>query len=372
MADAQIILAYSRTRGIVAVASGEKYGSAGKALVESGFQRGEAGVYCLPAEDPGVSRATVAGLVRRAETLGATVTTSSRRFIGDAADDIARLLPGQWETQVELYCHPVWQEDLVPWLWDSGELVRAVQSERIPYAATLTLTDGTSETTLLLVERPGHQLDYLVGAFSPSPFEEGYGGPHAPASIVLPPFPGRAARAITERYLPAFDRALHARRTTAVADALDRIRSEYRAWTAMVASGRDSDATPLSFDALGTATAQFLDTTWREFLTVTNHAPALMDRCRPTATLWSGDAEALAQLTVALTNAETVRENLARGARLTPAERNALTWPAVETWLTYGEVFLRQARAASPQPRPAIAATAPPRVLPSARPAPHR
>ncbi|MEU7205606.1 hypothetical protein [Streptomyces sp. NPDC045470] len=372
MADAQIILAYSRTRGIVAVASGEKYGSAGKALVESGFQRGEAGVYCLPAEDPGVSRATVAGLVRRAETLGATVTTSSRRFIGDAADDIARLLPGQWETQVELYCHPVWQDDLVSWLWDSGELVRAVQSERIPYAATLTLTDGTSETTLLLVERPGHQLGYLVGAFSPSPFEEGYGGPHAPASIVLPPFPGRAARAITERYLPAFDRALHARRTTAIADALDRIRSEHRVWTAMVASGRDSDATPLTFDALGTATAQFLDTTWREFLTVTDHAPALMDRCRPTATLWSGDAEALAQLTVALTNAETVRENLARGARLTPAERNALTWPAVETWLTYGEVFLRQARAASPQPRPAIAATAPPRVLPSARPAPHR
>lgn len=372
MADAQIILSYSRNQGIIAIASGEKYASAGKALVESGFQRGEAGVYRLPTEDPDVSRTTVADLVRRAEAHGATVTTSSQRFIGDVANDIARLLPGPWEAQVELYSHPVWQGDLVPWLWDSGELARAVQSERIPYAATLTLTEGTSETTLLLAERPGHRPNYLVGAFSPSPFEEGYGDPHAPASIVLPPFPGRAAQAITERYLPAFDRALHARRTTAVADALDRIRTEHRTWTAMVASGRDSDATPLSFDALGTATAQFLDTTWHEFLTVTDHAPALLDRCRPAATPWPEDAEALAQLADTLSNAETVREDLALGTPLTPTERNARTWPAIETWLTCGEAFLRQARAASPRPRPVLTASAPPLALPPARPAPRR
>ncbi|OKI09413.1 hypothetical protein A6A06_01520 [Streptomyces sp. CB02923] len=372
MADAQITLSHSRGRGIVALASGEKYESAGKALVESGFQRGEAGVYRLPAEDPDVSRTTVAGLVRRAEAHGATVTTSSRRFIGDTAEDLARLLPGQWEAQVELYSHPLWQEDLVPWLWDSGELARAVQSERIPYAATLTLTDGASETTLLLAERPGHQLDYLVGAFSPVPFEESYGDPYAPASIVLSSFPGRAARAITERYLPAFDRALHARRTTAVADALDRIRTEHRAWTAMVASGRYSDATPLSFDALGTATAQFLDTTWREFLTVVDHAPAVLARCLPTATPWPEDAETLAQLTHALTDAEPVHEDLARGTSLTSAERNARMWPAVETWLACGESFLRQARAATPHPRPVLTATATPRALPSARPAPRR
>ncbi|MFH8751914.1 hypothetical protein ACH4GK_33640 [Streptomyces rimosus] len=372
MADAQIILSYSRNQGIIAIASGEKYASAGKALVESGFQRGEAGVYRLPTEDPDVSRATVAGLVRRAETHGATVTTSSQRFIGDVADDIARLLPGPWEAQVELYSHPVWQGDLVPWLWDSGELARAVQSERIPYAATLTLTEGTSETTLLLAERPGHQLNYLVGAFSPSPFEEGYGDPHAPASIVLPPFPGRAAQVIAERYLPAFDRALHARRTTAVSEALDHIRTEHRTWTAMVASGRYSDATPLSFDALGTATAQFLGTAWGEFLTVADHAPALLARCRPTVTPWPEDAEALAQLASALTDAEAVREDLACGTPLAPAERNARTWPAVETWLTYGESFLRQARAAIPPPRPALTASAPPRALPTAWPAPRR
>ncbi|MCZ0974326.1 hypothetical protein O1L55_29960 [Streptomyces albulus] len=279
MADAQIILAYSRDAGIVAIASGTKYQAAQGALQGSGFHRDAAGVYRLQAEDPDASRTTVTGLVRSAKAYGVTVTTSTRRFIGDTVRDIAGLLPGNWETQVELYCHPVWQEDLVPWLWDSGELGRVVQSDRIPYAATL--TESASGTTLLLVERPGHQLDYLVGVFTPEPFDEGYGEPHAPRSIVLPPFPGRAARAITDRYLPAYDRAVHARRIAAAAGALDRIRTEHDTWSAMVASNRYSDATPLDIDALGAATAQFLDGAWRDFLTVVDHAPALLDRWSP-------------------------------------------------------------------------------------------
>ncbi|MFI7102755.1 hypothetical protein ACIBK8_25745 [Streptomyces sp. NPDC050161] len=371
MADAQIILAYSRGAGIVALASGEEYASAHEALAESGFQRGDAGVYRLPAEDPDVSRTTMAGLVRCAEEHGATVTTSSRRFLGDAAEDLARLLPGRWDAQVEVYSHPVWQEDLVPWLWDSGELGRAVQSQRIPYAALL--TDRASGITLMLVERPGHQLDYLVGAFAPRAFsEEGYGDPHAPASIVLSPFPGRAARAITERYLPAFDRAVHARRTAAVSDALDRIRTEHDAWTAMVASGRYSDATPLGIDALGADTAQFLDTAWREFLTVVDHAPVLLDRCRPAATPWPQDAEALAQLADAVADAAAVREDLSCGTPLTRPQRSARTWPAIENWLAHGASFLRQARSATPHPQPALKVSAPPLALPPGRPAPRR
>ncbi|MCC2275568.1 hypothetical protein LKL35_09055 [Streptomyces sp. ET3-23] len=370
MADAQIILAYSRDAGIVAMVSGTKYEAARTALEASGFQRGDAGVYRLQAGDSDASRATVAGLVRSAEAHGVAVTTSSRRFIGDAARDIARGLPGQWDTEIELYCHPVWQEDLVPWLWDSGELGRAVQSERIPYAATLTNT--ASDTTLLLIERPGHQHHYLVGAFAPEPFGEGYGDPHAPRSIVLPPFPGRAAREISDRYLPAYDRAVHTRRLTAVAGALDRIRTEHDTWSAMAASNRYSDATPLGIDALGAATAQFLDSAWRDFLTVVDHAPALLDRCRPTATPWPGDTEALAQLADALGDAEAVREELAFGSPLARQERTARTWPAITTWLTHSEPFLRQARAATPHPRSALAVAAPPRALPPGRPAPHR
>ncbi|WP_367435089.1 hypothetical protein [Streptomyces celluloflavus] len=370
MADAQIILAYSRDAGIVAVASGAKYQAAHGVLQESGFQRGEAGVHCLQAEDPDASRATVANLVRSAEAHGVTVTTSTRRFIGDAARDIARLLPGNWETQVELYSRPVWQEDLVPWLWDSGELGRAVQSDRIPYAATL--TESSSGTTLLLVERPGHQLDYLVGAFTPEPFDEGYGEPHAPRSIVLPPFPGRAARAISDRYLPAYDRAVHARRIAAAAGALDRIRTEHDTWSAMVASNRYSDATPLGIDALGAATAQFLDGAWRDFLTVVDHAPALLERCSPAAAPWPEDTDALARLADALGDAQAVREELARGTSLTRPELGARTWPAIATWLTHSEPFLRQARAATPRPRSALAVAAPPRILPPGRPAPRR
>lgn len=106
MADAHIVLAYSRDAGIVAIAGGEQYPWAHTALEESGFRRGEAGVYRLPADDADASRATVAGLIICAERHRTSVSTSSRRFIGDAARDIARLLPGQWSAAVEIYSQP--------------------------------------------------------------------------------------------------------------------------------------------------------------------------------------------------------------------------------------------------------------------------
>ncbi|MER0445786.1 hypothetical protein ABR738_14650 [Streptomyces sp. Edi4] len=361
MADARITLSYSRDAGIVAIASGEHYPWAHTALEETGFRRGEAGVYHLPAD---ASRATVADLVRCAERHRTSVSTSSRRFIGDAARDMARLLPGQWDTTVEIYSHPVWQEDLVPWIWDSGELGRALQTERIPYAATL--ADPVSGTTLLLVERPGHQLDYLVGAFVPEGLEEGYGDPHAPRSIVLPPFPGRAAQAVADRYLPSYEQAVHARHAAAIATVLQRIGSERETWEAMVASGRYSDASPLNVNALGAATEEFLDQSWRSFVTVVDRAPALLNRCRPASSPWPQDAAALTRLATALTDAEGLRKELLCGGPLRPQERNARAWPAIETWLADGEAFLRQARVSAPHRRPALAVSAP-LALPVAR-----
>ncbi|MEU3299730.1 hypothetical protein ABZ729_07895 [Streptomyces sp. NPDC006678] len=354
MADAQIILAYRRDDGIVAIPHGERYKAAHAALADVGFRRGDDCMYHLPAGDEGASRATVADLVRHAKAHGAEVTTSSRRFIGDTARDIARLLPGQWEAQVELYSHPAWQEDLVPWLWDSGELAHAVQNERIPYAATL--TDRASETTLLLVERPGHQLDYLVGAFTPGPFKEGYGGPHAPSSIALPPFADRAARAITDRFVPAYEHAVHARRIATVTQALDSIRAEQANWAAIVTSGRYSDASPLGAAALSDAAETFLYRAWPEFLSVIWHAPAFLDRCRPTATRWPEDASVLAELADALIDADT----LDRDASLTRPERDARLWAALGTWLGHSETFLRQARAAAPLQQHTVAAAAAP------------
>ncbi|MET8218773.1 hypothetical protein [Streptomyces hirsutus] len=353
MADAQIILAYGRDTGIVAIGHGERYKAAHQALAAAGFHRGDDWVYHLPNSDEGASRATMADLVRHATAHGAEVTTSSRRFIGDTARDIARLLPGQWEARIELYSHPVWQQDLVPWLWDSGELARAVQNERVPYAATLTDTAGTS---LLLVERPGHQLGYLVGAFAPEPFEEGYGDPHAPRSIALPPFAGRAARAIADRFLPAYERAVHARRIATVAEALDRIRAEQGAWAALVSSGRYSAAPPLDATALGEAAETCLNRAWAEFLTVVQHAPALLDRSRAAATSRPEDARVLAELADALSDAD----SLDRDASLTRPKRDARLRAALGTWLTLSEPFLRQAHAATPPRQPTVPAVAPP------------
>ncbi|MFB7325158.1 hypothetical protein [Streptomyces sp. NPDC056190] len=95
MADAQITLAYGRDTGIVAIGHGERYKAAHQALAASGFRRGDDWVYHLPNADEDASRATVADLIRHATAHGVEVTTSSRRFIGDTARDIARLLPGQ-------------------------------------------------------------------------------------------------------------------------------------------------------------------------------------------------------------------------------------------------------------------------------------
>ncbi|WP_405747174.1 hypothetical protein OG422_28995 [Streptomyces sp. NBC_01525] len=252
MADAQIFLSHSRV-GIVAIAVGERYPWARSALAESGFRLGKDGVYRLPADASG---ATTSDLVRCAVRHRVSVRTSSRRYVGDAARDIASLLPGRWRARVEVYSHPVWQEDLVPWVWDSSELGRVLQTERIPYAATL--IDAVHGTTLLLVERPGRQLDYRLGAFGTERLDEGYGDPHAPRSIVLSPLPGRAAHAVVHRYLPAYEHAVHARRTTAITTALQDIRAEHDAWQTMVASGRYSDDTPLSAAALGDAAQEFL------------------------------------------------------------------------------------------------------------------
>ncbi|MFF4867245.1 hypothetical protein ACFY3J_37425 [Streptomyces sp. NPDC001231] len=365
MGDAQITLAYSRGDGIIAIGHGERYKAAHQALAASGFRRGDDWVYHLPDTDEDASRATMANLVRHATAHEAEVTTSSRRFIGDAARDIAHLLPGQWDTRIELYSHPAWQQDLAPWLWDNGELAQAVQNERIPYAATI--TDTATGTTLLLVERPGHQLDYLVGAFVPEPFEEGHGDPHAPRSITLPPFAGHAARTIADRFLPAYVRAVHTRRIATVTEALDRIRAEQDNWAAIVPSGRYSDAPPVGATALGQAAEPFLNRAWAEFLSVVQHAPALLDRCRPPATSWPEDARVLSHLADALTDAD----NLGRDASLTRTERDARLRAALSTWLTYSEPFLRQARAATPLRQHPVPAIAPPlQALPRGRYAP--
>ncbi|MFF4714445.1 hypothetical protein ACFY2V_24025 [Streptomyces eurythermus] len=361
MADAQITLTYSRTIGVVAIATGKHYESAEKVLSATGFRRGEAGTYHVSDRDETAAREALARLVRSARASGIEVAASSRRFIGDAARDIARLLPGQWDTQVEIYAHPVWQEDLLPYLWASGDLADTVRTARIPYAATL--TNRATDTTLLLAERPD---GYLVGAFAPEAFGEVDGDPHTPRSIIVLPLPGPAAQAITERYLPAYERAVHERRITMVAEALGLIRSELDARHELRALSAADGVPPAGLGSSGPEAGAFLDRAWREFLTVVYHAPVLLDRCRPQASPWPQDAEALGRLAAALLTAQEICDDLTTGAVLSDDEHHQRSWPVIATWLTHGNSFLRQARAAAPSPPPAPALPSPPpRTLPA-------
>jgi hypothetical protein len=90
------------------------------------------------------------------------------------------------------------------------------------------------------------------------------------------------------------------------------------------ATGENRDATLLAVDAVGAYTADFLASAWRQFLTVLDRAPVLLDRCRPT-TPWPKDAQALVHLATALLDAGTARKNQASGSPLTRTEHNART-----------------------------------------------
>ncbi|MGW7169972.1 hypothetical protein ACWGH3_32785 [Streptomyces sp. NPDC054884] len=105
MAEAQVILPQSRESGIVAIASGERYPLAHTALSESSFRRDDDGVYHLPADGTGT---TVVDLVKCAKRHRTSMHTSSWRCVGDATRHLARQLPGQWNTLVEIYSHPAW------------------------------------------------------------------------------------------------------------------------------------------------------------------------------------------------------------------------------------------------------------------------
>ncbi|MEU9280278.1 hypothetical protein [Streptomyces sp. NPDC048341] len=96
----------------------------------------------------------------------------------------------------------------------------------------------------------------------------------------------------------------------------------------MVVSGRYSDATPLSAAALGAVTEEFLDSSWRRFLTVVDHAPTLIDRCRPASSPWPDDAATLSRLAVAVSEAETLLDDVVQSSPLPSQERRARAWLA--------------------------------------------
>ncbi|MEU9189229.1 hypothetical protein AB0D14_32735 [Streptomyces sp. NPDC048484] len=84
-----------------------------------------------------------------------------------------------------------------------------------------------------------------------------------------------------------------------------------------------------------------------------------------------GDAAALARLADAVIDTEALVDEIVHGGSVPEQERRARAWPAIETWLTDGGTFLRQARVSAPHRRPTLSVAAPARSLAAARPA-HR
>ncbi|MGW5119064.1 hypothetical protein ACWEQ8_27010 [Streptomyces noursei] len=351
---ARIALSHSPTTGIVAIAHGERYPWAQTALKIAGFQPRGDGTFTLPVSAPETVRDVAGDLFRLARRHQAVVTVSSRGFLGDTAEQIAARLPGKWSAQLEIYSHPVWQHDLVPLLWDDGELIRAVKEQQIPFAAVLNNHAGIE---LLLAERPGHPSDYLVAAFAPEGFDDDYDTAHAPRSLAVPGSPRLAASAIGERFLPTYHGALHARCLADVAYGLESLRDEYEALQVIRESGRYSDATLLAPGSLPELERQFDDLARYKLRHYFMHAPALLDQCRPAQTSWPQDSAALERLRTALDQCAVVLGQRATvvtlGAAVT-ADAKAGGSPqlrmVLNTLLADGDAFLRQARAATPPP----------------------
>ncbi|MFI1929317.1 hypothetical protein [Streptomyces sp. NPDC020330] len=383
---AEITLTTSRHLGLVAIAHGEKYQQANRALEEAGFARLPNGASTAPLADPQAARRTASALVHHAHAHGATINTSTRPYLGDIGAEIAAQLPGTWSAELEIYSHPLWQEDLWPMLWEAGEMYRALEDHRIPFASVLKNGSGTE---LLLIERPGHSSGYLLGALTDREQEDPHDDSTTPRSIVLPANPGLAARAIADTFLPAHRRALHHQDLNNVLNGLARIREEHETLQAIKDSGRYSDGVPLRDSRLIAGMERdFADRAWLSYRAVLEHAPLLLTRCRPAATAWPEDAAALNRLRDALGHSQDAWDkwnNLRDELYSIPATLPAHEWsqvrgqlglavlPEIETWLSDSEVFERQVRAAVPGGPAALSAPTP-RLMtarPAALPAPH-
>ncbi|MFI5671995.1 hypothetical protein [Streptomyces sp. NPDC051704] len=359
---AQIILALSPADGLVAVPVGEQYRWADTALrLTPGFERRPDGTYAL--HDVDTAKPNLLALAENARRHRVHLFGGARPYLGDYATALADGLPGTWTVKVEVYAHPVWQEDLVPLLWDAGELIDSVEHSRIPYAANLTNGAGIE---LLLVERPGSAHEYVLGCFASTPFDDNYADPHAPTSVVLPSEAAHAAGLVAGRFLPAYELAVHERLLAAVEAAHGRLEELHATWTAIEQSGRYSDGIRLDPATLGHTEQQYLEEGSVEWRRLCPHAAALLSRMRSVA--GAEDSASLDRLH------QLLHPDAASSTWPAPASSPAALPPGtaeiLRRWRTDAPALLRQARATRPvgpatTARPAIPAVgkAPPSAL---------
>ncbi|WP_420036034.1 hypothetical protein ACN2WE_30870 [Streptomyces sp. cg28] len=375
----EIILSTSRTLGLVALAAGENHTRATQVLEDAGFTRQTSGAYAVSLDDAQAARRSASALAAHATEHGIALITSTRPYLGDIGTEITDRLPGTWTAQLHVYANPLWQEDLWWPLWEAGEIHRALQDHRIPFASVL--EDGKG-TELLLIERPGHPTGYLIGALTEDEKEDVLKDPTTPKTMVLPAEPDRAATAIVNTFLPALRHAMHLRDLNSVLFALDRIRTGHDRLQSIKSTGLYATGVPLSSRLIGSMERAFADDAWIWFRTVLEHGPQLLAHCQPATTDWPDDTAALVRLRAALADTSaarqeeiTLNDNLHALPRLlrshehhhVRADYGMAALPAIRMWLADTAVFERQVRAAQPAGTNTLSASS--RRAPDARPA---
>lgn len=347
---AQIVLAVSPADGLVAVPLGEQYRWADTALrLTPGFERRPDSTYALHNVD--TAKPNLLALAENARRHRVHPFGGPRPYLGDYASALADGLPGDWTVEIEVYAHPVWQGDLVPLLWDAGELIGAVEHARVPYAAVISNGQGTN---LLLVEQPGSAHEYLLGAFASSTFDDNYEDAYAPCAVVLPSSTARAAALVSEVFLASYERALHQRLLAVVEAGQARLEELHDTWTAIDISGRYSDGTPLDQFTLSHTADQYLVESASELRDLRPHAAQLLDRIHAATGMPPKDAAALDRLRKLLSPAGSQSTWPAPLAAPPPRLLSASA-EEVRRWRADAPALLRQARALLP-PGPEVGA----------------
>ncbi|MFJ9033629.1 hypothetical protein ACIRQP_35025 [Streptomyces sp. NPDC102274] len=205
MTSAQIILLLSRADdSIVALPRGTGRPWAETALDLAGFTRQYGGIRTLPLTDTAAAREALAHLTQTARDCQTQITTSNRAYLGDVASAISGSLPGAWKVTTENFTMPDVQQGLVSWLWGSeNKLATAITQYGVPYGAVLSDQRGAE---FLLIERPGAEGWYLLGALVPDADYIDLPVP-APCTIAAPTLQ-TASVAMRTVLLPAYEQAV--------------------------------------------------------------------------------------------------------------------------------------------------------------------
>lgn len=147
---------------------------------------------------------------RRSQRQAARIVTSGSDLEA-LAHGLSRRLPGEWTFHVTDFVDADSQLDFFDELWDNACLASAWMQFHVSRAAILT---GPSRLELVVIDRPLHREQVLVGALSLHGITHDYfGDDNAPHAIAVPSEAARAAHTVTRRLLPRYHQAARRLRT---------------------------------------------------------------------------------------------------------------------------------------------------------------